>query len=208
MNKSRLLGVAVCAFFISASAQATIYNISGSFEQLDSSGHIWGSWANGVSGAYNDQTGSISMYLDDLWGFHNIPVTGEVITTPGIYSWEACLPDGSINCTAPTPITAQIGTGQWGMHGLYTWTATSNIDLVNVWNVTAGPNGIINLSVIDSDGNGVLGVDEVDGPFEPGSISIALNLTLTPTAVPIPGAVWLFGSGLLGLIGMARRKAA
>jgi hypothetical protein len=27
-----------------------------------------------------------------------------------------------------------------------------------------------------------------------------------PAAVPIPAAVWLFGSGLLGLIGIARRK--
>ena len=26
------------------------------------------------------------------------------------------------------------------------------------------------------------------------------------TAVPVPAAVWLFGSGLLGLVGMARRK--
>jgi hypothetical protein len=26
--------------------------------------------------------------------------------------------------------------------------------------------------------------------------------------VPVPGAVWLFGSGLLGLVGMARRKKA
>ena len=31
---------------------------------------------------------------------------------------------------------------------------------------------------------------------------------VTVTAVPLPGAVWLFGSGLLGLIGVARRKAA
>ena len=31
---------------------------------------------------------------------------------------------------------------------------------------------------------------------------------LTETVVPIPAAVWLFGSGLLGLIGLARRKAA
>ena len=29
-----------------------------------------------------------------------------------------------------------------------------------------------------------------------------------PVTVPIPAAVWLFGSGLLGLIGMARRKKA
>lgn len=29
-----------------------------------------------------------------------------------------------------------------------------------------------------------------------------------PVVVPVPAAVWLFGSGLLGLIGMARRKVA
>lgn len=28
------------------------------------------------------------------------------------------------------------------------------------------------------------------------------------SAVPVPAAAWLFGSGLLGLIGVARRKAA
>ena len=30
------------------------------------------------------------------------------------------------------------------------------------------------------------------------------SLTLTPSTVPVPAAVWLFGSGLLGLIGVAR----
>jgi hypothetical protein len=32
------------------------------------------------------------------------------------------------------------------------------------------------------------------------------SLQFQPTVVPVPAAVWLFGSGLLGLIGMARRK--
>ncbi|MEN8106895.1 MAG: VPLPA-CTERM sorting domain-containing protein, partial [Pseudomonadota bacterium] len=27
-----------------------------------------------------------------------------------------------------------------------------------------------------------------------------------PGIIPIPAAVWLFGSGLIGLVGMARRK--
>jgi len=31
---------------------------------------------------------------------------------------------------------------------------------------------------------------------------------LSPSPVPVPAALWLFGSGLLALIGMARRKAA
>ena len=34
------------------------------------------------------------------------------------------------------------------------------------------------------------------------------TLALSTTVVPIPSAVWLFGSGLLGLIGVARRKKA
>jgi hypothetical protein len=34
------------------------------------------------------------------------------------------------------------------------------------------------------------------------------NVSMTVAAVPVPAAVWLFGSGLLGLIGVARRKKA
>ena len=32
------------------------------------------------------------------------------------------------------------------------------------------------------------------------------NATITVSAVPVPAAVWLFGSGLIGLVGIARRK--
>ncbi|MDX2487444.1 MAG: VPLPA-CTERM sorting domain-containing protein [Gammaproteobacteria bacterium] len=37
--------------------------------------------------------------------------------------------------------------------------------------------------------------------------SIAYD-NFTITAVPVPAAIWLFGSGLIGLIGIARRKKA
>lgn len=40
------------------------------------------------------------------------------------------------------------------------------------------------------------------------SFSGAANYTLTLSAVPVPAALWLFGSGLIGLMGMARRKTA
>lgn len=35
-----------------------------------------------------------------------------------------------------------------------------------------------------------------------------IELSGTASPVPLPAAVWLFGSGLLGLIGIARKKAA
>lgn len=39
-----------------------------------------------------------------------------------------------------------------------------------------------------------------------GGVQYYLYLTGTVTAVPVPAAVWMFGSGLLGLVGIARRK--
>jgi len=56
------------------------------------------------------------------------------------------------------------------------------------------------------------------GPFDLMSVVVAFGLTdntgvgfsgyVEQTVVPVPAAIWLFGSGLLGLIGIARRKAA
>ena len=39
------------------------------------------------------------------------------------------------------------------------------------------------------------------------SFSPSYSLIVTPTTVPVPAAAWLFGSGLLGLIAVARRKS-
>ena len=40
-----------------------------------------------------------------------------------------------------------------------------------------------------------------------GSVTYTIQVE-SLAAVPVPAAVWLFGSGLLGLVGMARRKKA
>ena len=46
-------------------------------------------------------------------------------------------------------------------------------------------------------------------PFSSASAGSSLKVLFEPgsvTVVPVPAAVWLLGSGLLGLIGVARRK--
>lgn len=58
--------------------------------------------------------------------------------------------------------------------------------------------GCLNTNRLEGfDDNSIFRVDDI----------VADAKTITLAAVPIPAAIWLFGSGLLGLIGIARRKA-
>jgi len=67
-----------------------------------------------------------------------------------------------------------------------------------------------------NDGRGIIQADA--SPFSWYSFDHAQNpaqngfvieqITITTSAIPVPPAIWLFGSGLLGLIGIARRKKA
>jgi Lamin Tail Domain len=50
--------------------------------------------------------------------------------------------------------------------------------------------------------------DFVSGCLTPGSANIAGTGNCTVNPVPVPAAVWLFGSGLLGLVGIAKKSAA
>jgi hypothetical protein len=40
------------------------------------------------------------------------------------------------------------------------------------------------------------------------SLNSELRIDAVPAAVPVPAAVWLFGSALMGLTGLSRRKKA
>lgn len=79
------------------------------------------------------------------------------------------------------------------------------------WQEGAAPLAATNMSLglgYDIDGNyaGPTPFDGVLGYFNIGSGN-SLTVTAVST-VPVPAAVWLFGSGLIGLLGVARRNKA
>lgn len=94
--------------------------------------------------------------------------------------------------------------------GSAAYTRTSHIVPSNMSNAieftsqTADPFGYVILTSIDAQFD-FIGVDLV--LQNPGITQTSYQL-LTPATVPLPTAVWLFGSGLIGLIGVARRKKA
>lgn len=90
--------------------------------------------------------------------------------------------------------------------------------VINFINIEHWSFDLLSLNIIDQEvdlltlkGTGLL--HDTDGVFT--STNAVWELTtrtnnsygITITAVPVPAAVWLFGSGLLGLVGYARRKA-
>ena len=187
-------------------AQATIYNVTGLFKMFNPSGSQIGVDDPFVNGTYNDAVPT-SMALASPQPFQGLLWTangGSVETAPNTYTFEACLSDGSSFCSPPAPISMTVGANQWGGHLLFNWGSSVNIDVLNVWDVVNNLDGSISLNSTDPEGDGIFGIPMVDGPFK--GFSVSYDLTLT--AVPVPAAVWLFVSGLLGLVGMARRKKA
>ena len=69
----------------------------------------------------------------------------------------------------------------------------------------------------ESYGLGALTAGRVETTFRPGQSPLTVDRRATAytystldwsltSAVPVPGTIWLFGSGLVGLVGMGRRK--
>jgi len=164
---------------------------------------------------------------------HQGLVLGSVQTPSGSHSGA---PDGSENPTIDNPWLWFGNTGMHGTESasnvLSASGNTATVDLsgwIMAWNGIDSSNGISPFkfgtgawfgTAIDGVAQITCGIDCGDGDTylliysatnnQPLSglegTMFFLNITGTISAVPVPGAVWLFGSGLIGLIGAARRR--
>lgn len=96
--------------------------------------------------------------------------------------------------------------------GTQLWTFSSGS---NTYSFTMSTISIVNqtTSIISLEGTGIASITGLDDTA--GTFTLTLNqsgrafsFSSSAAVVPVPAALWLFASGLLGLVGTARRKGA
>ena len=200
---NRILSIAfLTSVFFTGKVSAVTYDITGLFTFFDPGNSVIET--SSITGAYDDASGAININGNATLLIGDWSASGNIITNPGTYNIDTIL-GGSIT-------GIEVGAEQWLGALFFTYNQISDIDTIHVWDTVYNLDDSISLFSTD-----VITDNSPVGSGAPGHPSISgatvgftynYDLLLTPTAVPVPAAVWLFGSGLLGLIGIARRKKA
>lgn len=196
-----------------------------------------GTWNTSVvtDGSYNATLSSVSKFGGYTWVAHNVNIYGVGTYT---FDAGAPTGNPSVATASPDYVmtvgAGQVGAHMlfdWGATNTATacGKANCNIDVVVLWEMNnswagTGTTSVMKTSLTntvntvwsgvsidtDMDADNYSGTKMVDGAFVGQSANFNVNgITAQPVSqVPVPAAAWLLGSGLLGLIGVARRKAA
>jgi hypothetical protein len=184
----------------------------------------------GPGGTSNATISSPTQILGIGWVMHDVQIFG-----PGTYSFDASLGGGNpeTGMLSMTVGAGQLGVHMlmnwntnnnidilnvWNLNSTFSNCGSSGSDMTAfncLWTGNQNPAGnnastVFLLASTDNDGDGTLGIPMAQGgPFydnQDGGFNFNFNPQGTMTVVPVPAAVWLFGSGLMGLAGVARRK--
>lgn len=196
---TKIAAAAALAFAASsalAAPQAFTNNGAANFTMYDP--------AKAVAGNFNDISGFVD-YAAMTFGVSspspffglNWTASGGTLFGPGTYNISTADATGASGGTYNNVV---VGANQMGGNIKFAWGATTNIDVVMVWDLIDNGNGTMNFVSTDIDGNGVAGIGMIDGPF-PG-FSANFNF-----AAPVPEAS-TYGMMLagLGLVGFAVRR--
>lgn len=175
--------IGIVGLFLSTTANAALIDgtieLAGGWTPIDDTG----------AATTIDQATGID-FTDDL---SVVVASSGDLTQPNLA--PATMTDFQFNPLSPNPVSV------WTVGGF-----TFEMD-----SVTINTQNSINLSL---SGTGTItgnGFDATPGTWEftgQTASDITFSWSSSNLAVPVPAAVWLFGSGLIGLVGVARRKRA
>jgi hypothetical protein len=198
MKKLRLLGIACFIAFTLTSpivSAATFNVLSGTFDVTDPDGLYVGGVAltgNGVlvEGLFDGSASAIPG-TDPTATFAGFATSPPFLGTPFEFYYAAT---GTDFLTHTAPII-DFNTMTADMSSMYTFWNGSEFNVGGLATVVQTGANMWDLSFTHT---------QLDSPF----IDFTSVMTMQISQVPVPAAVWLFGSGLIGLIGIARKKAA
>ena len=179
-------------------------------------GLIWTTDINQMMFAPNDGTTVNASYA---WTTETWFIGGAAVTCRISGSIDNCVDEnasgGLFLGSTTDSYSFTLSDGQMAAGVFFDWSTNQDIPVLAVMQVVAqgvdaNGNPTMDFVSVDADNDGVPGVAMATDPF-PGqtpSFSGTLVCQDCTAPVPVPAAVWLFGSGLLGLAGVARRRKA
>ena len=175
-----------------------------------SQGLVW------KSNSFNSTTGTLGgSVVDGTYGFFSIP-HGDTTDT-GLFQcdeFDGETADFNDPCWQGDGWVVTSAKGET-LYGIGGWIDDSGIAkvtfLLDGVNVNVDRDGeLISgwtfVGVIDTDGFNSVEILELRGTDADQKLIFGDSFTIGVSAVPVPAAAWLFGSGLIGLTGIARRK--
>jgi hypothetical protein len=203
MNK-KILSMALV--FLASASQAAPVDFTALFEVYDPSGVLIHSDSD-VTGLFDWNSGFVSAqsskdFLGSSWTTTGIASFGtgtHTVSTDDSTMGGESGPDVTFTVPSGGPFGTIFGGQLKWSSGVFT-----GVDIIGIWDLQGTVESPL-LVAQDVDGDTVPGFRLVDSPLQ----GFSMNLTnVSLGAVPVPASAWLFGSGLIGLLGVASSKQA
>lgn len=148
----------------------------------------------GITGSYStsggsDQSNDTLLTLGSATGTSGSGDIGSTVS----FGTGGAIGDGNISLASFASVTDLYTIGGWQL----------DLSSMTIVDQTASLLTMTGSGLLSGNGFNSTGVNWTFSANDLGS-----SYSMTITAVPVPAAVWLFGSGLLGLVGVARRKVS